>query len=420
MTQDMLSLAPLPWWYAYGPFPIGAGNMPHAGKVITAYRELKGWDVARLGLELKLSERRMYQIEEIAALPEPLSRRELLVRLLDIPPALLGVLALNYTDRQAVLPGLGQTSALPPSTIEAYEGVLTLSWEAYYTSSAQRSASTVKLWLSHLNDSLNTVGGVAQDQLRALLCRFYQLSGVIARDRVDFDASLKYAGEALKLAFYLRNAELIASSLFRRARTYVEMRRYDLAVEDLERALPYAGRARDPLRVYVSICLAEAYSLAAPADSALQVKSLGLLDDAGRMVRASTSGVLSGDGSFVKVDGPGLYMVRGDVLRRHGRLEDAQDALLIVRDTLPKGFTRWQGNLLVSEALLCHADGDIAGACQLSLDALELLDSTRSGTARVKLEQLYEQLRAVAPRHSDVRDLGKRLLKPSVQGGGLL
>ncbi len=407
----------LPWWHAYGPFPPGEGNMPHAGRVIATYRELIGWDVARLAATLGISERRMYQIERSPALPEPYSRRELLIRSLNIPPALLGMVALSYTSiKDLALPALGKTSALQPSTVEAYEGVLSLAWEAYYTSSAQRSVSTVALWLNHLRDSLETVGGIAQDQIRALLCQFHQLSGVIARDRLDFDAALLHARESLLLAEHLKNAELMASSLYRRARTYIEMNRVDLAVEDLERAMPYARRSRDPLRAYVFICMAEALSLLSPHDKAVQKRCLGLLDEVGRAVRAAR-GPLEGDGSYTRVDVPGLFMVRGDVLRRFGKLDDAQDALLIVRDTLPRNLTRWQGNLLVAEAQLSYAERDYIGCCELALDALSLANETRSSSTRRKIEELYRRLVQQAPRNVSVRTLGERLELSQVERG---
>ncbi|MBV9690406.1 MAG: tetratricopeptide repeat protein [Ktedonobacteraceae bacterium] len=409
----------LPWWYVYGPFPPGEGNMPHTGRVIAAYRGLAGWDVARLAAELGISERRIYQIEGSPALPEPFSRRELLVHSLKIPPALLGMLVLNYTPaRGLALTSLGETQVLPSSTVDAYEGVLSLAWEAYYTSSAQRSASTVALWQHHLHDSLGTVGGIAQDQIRALLCCFNQLSGVIARDRLDFDAALAYARESLLLADHLNNVELMASSLCRRGRTYTEMDRYDLAVADFERAMPYARRSRDSLRAYVFICLAEAYSMLNPLSLELQKKSMVLLDEVGRVVRAYRGRVLEGDGSYTHVDVPGLYMVRGDVLRRFGRLDDAQDALLIVRDNLPHNFTRWQGNLLVADAQLCHAEGDYSGTCELAQDALSLVDETHSSSTRAKIERLYRSLVQQAPCNAGVRTLGKRLglLTPSGRG----
>src|SRR6266700_829396 len=133
MEQEM---QPNYWWYAYGHFPVGIGNMPHAGRVIAFYRDLRGWDQDQFAAEMGLGKRRIYQIEESAVLKSS-SRREVLVKLLNIPPALLGVMALQYLPDQAV--------ALNPSTTEAYEGVLSLAWSAYYSSNAHESATTVAL-----------------------------------------------------------------------------------------------------------------------------------------------------------------------------------------------------------------------------------------------------------------------------------
>lgn len=400
----------LPWWYAYGAFPQGEGNMPDIGRVITAYRELAGWDVSRLAAVLGISDRRMYQLEGSPALPEPLSRRELLVRSLNIPPALLGMIVLSYAPGRGLsLTSLGEVSALSPATVEAYQGVLALAWESYYTSSAHSATSTVALWQRFLHDSLGTVGGIAQDQMRALLCRFNQLSGTIARDRLDFGAALAHAEESLILAEHLNNAELIASSLHRRSRTYVEMSRYDLAVADLERALPFARRSRDPLRSYVLICLAEALSLLHPGDVQIEKRCLNLLDEVGRAVRASRSQVLEGDGSYTRVDLPGLYMIRGDILRRFNHLNDAQNALIIVRGNLPRNFTRWQGNLLIADAQLCYVQGDYTGACDLALEGLSFVDETRSSSTRAKIERIYTSLVQQVPMSGNVKALGQRL-----------
>lgn len=398
----------LPWWSVYGPFPTGKGNMPHFGRVITAYREMKGWSAERLGVELGIKERRVYQLEGEMTLPDSLSRREMLMHTLSIPPALLGLLTLDdMSGQKSVFPNFSQPNTLPASTVEAYEGVLSLAWEAYYTSSAQQSSSTVNLWLQHLMHSLDTARGTAKDQVKALLCRFYQLSGVIARDRLDLDMSIDQLSKALSFAIDVHNAELVASSLYRRARTYVEMKNYDQVVEDLERALPYANRSRDPLRCYTTICLAEAYSLWKPKDADVQQKSINLLDGVGKSVRAH--GVLQGDGSFAKVDVSGLYMVRGDVLRRFGKFDEARDAFSIVDDNLPKNFTRWHGNLLVSEAMLYCSERDIAGCCDMAIDALDIVDETHSTSTRTKIERLYKALVKSNPRHPDVLNLGKRL-----------
>ncbi len=47
-------------------------------------------------------------------------------------------------------------SVVLQSTLEAYEDVLALLWEAFYTSSAQRAANTVAHWLLHLTLQINT------------------------------------------------------------------------------------------------------------------------------------------------------------------------------------------------------------------------------------------------------------------------
>src|SRR5215469_8461710 len=98
------------WWYAYGPFPVGEGNMPHCGRVIAAYRELAGWDAARLGNELGIKERQVYNIERSPSLPETFARRELLVKALHIPPALMGMVVLSHTPSRLSLTALGEMS----------------------------------------------------------------------------------------------------------------------------------------------------------------------------------------------------------------------------------------------------------------------------------------------------------------------
>jgi len=104
------------------------------------------------------------------------------------------------------------------------------------------------------------------------LCRFYQLSGVAARDRMDLPRAIRDGNIAVKVAFQLENPELVSASLFRRAKTNLKQQKYETAIKDMEAALPYADKCRDPLRGYVYQATAEAYSLVAQRDSQLQKK----------------------------------------------------------------------------------------------------------------------------------------------------
>src|SRR5258708_2303770 len=228
------------------------------------------------------------------------------------------------SERGALLPALPPIwvdEVVFPATVQAYEDVLVLAWEAFYTSSVQRAASTVEHWLRLLALQINIVPGLS-DQLTDLQCRFLQLKSVIARDRTDFPTAFAAIDEAIAIAFRLNNAELIASSLYRRCEISAAQQRYLTAVSYLESALPYASASRDPLRCYISMLLAEMYSLLAPGNEEYSRKSLTLLDEVNRAVRSH--GVLEGDGSYVKVDVPGLYMILGHALRPPGQSKDAQ------------------------------------------------------------------------------------------------
>jgi len=309
----------------------------------------------------------------------------------------------------APFPGISQAlfaSTVLQPMLQAYEDVLVLAWEAFYTSSVQRAASTVDHWLLHLAQQITTVPSMA-NQMAALRCRFLQLKSVIARDHTDFPTALATINEAITLAFHLESAELVASSLYRRAKIRAAQQRYELAVQDLESVLPYAQRSRDPLRCYIAMFLAEVYSLLAPGDAHFTTKSLTLLDEVDRAVR--TYGVLEGDGSFVKVDVPGLFMIRGDVLRRAGQLTEAGEALQLVRSSLPKEFLRWHGNLCIAEAHVALAGQDVEQSCQVTEEALDIFQATQSRSGLAKVQRLYTSLHHAQPSHSRVRELGAHL-----------
>ncbi len=355
---------------------------------------------------LREDEQRRYVTKNIHLSPELIMQGQALPPLdaASIPQSVV----LQYaTGQQMVFTASGSGPAMYPLALQAYEDVLTLAWEAFYTSWAERSASAVHHWLLYLTQEISIARGIVQDQLLAIRCRFLQLSSVLARDRAEFKKALDDINEAIKLAVQLQNAELLASSLYRRAKVHAKQQHYDRAVRDLEEALPYANRSRDPLRCYICMFLAETYSFIDLTSPKLLSKSLDLLDEVDKAVRMYS--VLEGDGSFVKVDVSGLYMIRGDVLRRSGEIKEAQKALFIVQESLPKEFLRWQGNLYLSEAQLALADRDIDSSCKLAYDALDFIEATRSRSNKAEVLSLYQNIWKVEPSHPRLKDLGARL-----------
>jgi tetratricopeptide (TPR) repeat protein len=288
-----------------------------------------------------------------------------------------------------------------------YESVLASSWELYYTSSAQRAASNIDHWLRHLTTAAKEASGVEQDQFIALLCRFYQLSGVAARDRMEIQRALRDSKKAVDLAFHLENPELIAASYFRKARTFMQQQRYDAAIADLEAALPYADRSRDPLKGYVYQTTAETYSMM--KDKQLQKKSLNMLDQVGRIIR---KGNLEDDGSFVKLNIAGLYMDRARALTRFHETEEAHDALDIARDNLGPELTRWQARLLLADAHIYLTESDPDSCCEIALESLKVVRATQSQSNLKRVEKLCQQLRERYPHHPKVNRLSLQLQQP--------
>lgn len=395
---------PYEWWRIYGPFEVGLQGMPHIGHMIRWYREQKGWKVDDLAQALGISKTRTYELEEDIRMPKDLSRREILAKLLSIPPILLNIPSLE------IVPLNGVFRVLDRESMERYENILSLCWHAYYTSGAHLALALVMQCIHELERSLLMTSGVAFDQLLALKCRFLQLQAVITRDQLEVPLSLRVNDEAIGIARHLGNPDLLAAALFRRARTFLQEQDYAAAARDIDEALRTVKHGRDAaLRAYVAICWAEIHSSFNLTDKAMQQKCLTLMDGVAHSVRSSSKNVLTGEGSFTRVDLPGLFMERANTLMRFGNKADAEDALAIVQETLERNFIRWQGNLGIANAHLCLVSNDIDGACLVASDTLRIVRATHSRRNEQKIKALFLAAYHQYPRLASLRTLGREL-----------
>lgn len=396
------------WWHAYGPFDEGEHHLPHLGQVIRYYRELRQWKAKDLAEALGQSVRHVYEIESSPNMPELISRRYAISKLLSIPPALLG-LSVIVSANQAEALGIqaaGTIKAIDAHTMDVYESMLAANWQLYYTSSAQHAAVNIQSCIQLLTTLAKNARGVEQAQITGLLCRFYQLAGVAARDRMDMNQALRDGKKAVELAFQLENPELIAASLFRRAKTSMKLQRYTAAMQDLESALPYAGQSRDPLKGYVYQATAEAYANLPKKDAMQQKQCFRLFDQVARIIR---KGNLEDDGSFVKLNIAGLYIDKAQAYAHYGKYEEAHNALNTARSNLGPELTRWQARLFIADAQICFAEGDPGSSCEIALDALKIVHATQSSSNKARIQRLYEQLQSTYPHHPLVNRLGTQL-----------
>ncbi|GER84387.1 hypothetical protein KTAU_30230 [Thermogemmatispora aurantia] len=406
---------PYYWWYVYGRFSPGENNLPCTGEVIAYYFALSGLSKEELARRLQCTERyvTMLKSPKNKTMPELLSRRILLAKVLQIPPVLLGLSSVALASSDGTLElassSVGIESLASGQMMQSYESLLALSWELYYTSSIQKAAQSIQQALGQLNSDFAHASGLKRDQYDALRCRFYQLASVVARDRQDRAQALEYATQAVEIAGRLNHAELLAAAYLRRARVYLGLQRYESAWQDAAAALPYADLARDPLKGKCLQMAGEALSYVAGADQGRQQQSLRYFEEAARLAR---KGDLTPDGSFVRTDLTSIAIEKAQALTMFGRHDEALAALGVARKHLQPGMTRWQLNLLLAEADAYYAQGDLESCCYVLTDALRITRALNLPTKEERIKRLYQQCQGKTPLHA-LRDLQQLLSRPA-------
>jgi hypothetical protein len=401
---------PYYWWYVYGHFAPGEDNLPCLGEVINYYFVLSGLSKDEFAVALHCTGRYIEMIKspKNKNMPNLLSRRILLAKVLHIPPVLLGLSSVTLfewgTGDAALVKDIGLDTVASTGTMTSYERLLALCWELYYTSSVGKARDNIDEAFQKLSVDFADATGIKRDQFDAMRCRFYQLYSLISRDSNDTKSAIDYQNKAVEIAFRLKNAELIASSLLRRARAYHHIPERELALKDALDALPYADLSRDPLKGKCYQMAGESQSYLAGDNKDLQEKSLAYFNKAAQIAR---KGNLEPDGSFVKTDLTSIYIEKAEALVLFKRFDEAHNALSIARKNLSPEITRWQVNLLLAEASTYFAEGDISSCCYSIEQVLPLIRVLNLPSKEQRVVSLYASCKNIAPDNKVVLSLAK-------------
>jgi tetratricopeptide (TPR) repeat protein len=398
------------WWRIYGPFKPGEDGLPHLGQVIRHYSKLQGYKTRELADRLsqlgwKVGERRMEQLQsdDNISHPQEISRRKLLARTLAIPPILLGLSHMSEVIHAAevALPTAVKQVHIDTDSLLRYESLLATYWDSFYTGSVRRNADGIRLWQQHLEKLARDVDQSHRTHALTLLCRFDQLLAVVTRDNADYLSAMHYHNQSVRLAKELGNAELIAASLFRRAKTRLHEARMDKAMADMTEAVSYARHARDNLRGYVFQMAGELVTrLPATPETAMQFNRF--MDGAGRILR---KGPTEDDGSGAQFNQAGYFQDRARGCLRLHKTEDALEAIALAEKAQPPQMIRWQVELLALRAEAYLLSGEPEWACHLIEDALPLANTTQSVAKKQKLVEVYDVAAARYPNEPRVRQL---------------
>ena len=405
-----MSETPYYWWYAYAPFEPGEHNRPHMGQVIRYYRELRGWAIKDLAKASQVTEHHVYGMESSINMPDSISRRTALAKLLKIPPALLGLSLIAPADWYASETDAndirGIIKVIDAQRMTTFEDILAMSWEFFYFGNLQRATRNLNQWIQTLSQVVKDARGTGRDQALSMLCRFYQLSCTAARDRLDTTQALRDGKKAIDIALELENVELIASAYYRHARVYLQHGQFSQATQDIEPALYYVELVRDPLKATLYRAAAEAYTPLAIDNKPLQKQCLTYLDSAARIIR---KGSLESDASYVKPDIASIQIERAATLTDFKIYKDAHNALAIAHEHLPPGNVRRQRDFLLAEAETYLAENELDGCCESILESLKLTRATDSRSNEHWMLSLYHRLQQYDANNPLVCRLGMEL-----------
>jgi hypothetical protein len=225
----------------YGPYSEQDDGWPNAGEVMRDFRErlsmgagafaalysegLKKLDKTnkkgRQGKQGQITAVWVLNMEKQNRVPTDIERRRLIAELLRIPPALLGLAALETVNIQPreekAVPTLHTpTIKRVPIDIDRYKKNIRVTLSLHNTSNAHSLFDDVKADLHALSCLENQAGGDLLYQIRELLVSNNLLAARIARDKRKYDLAYAYTNNAVHIATNMEDDELLVAAWYTR------------------------------------------------------------------------------------------------------------------------------------------------------------------------------------------------------------
>ncbi len=412
------------WWSRYGDFEPGTGIYPHMGQVIAYYRLKRGFRTQQdLAIALGYSKRTIEELEGTMNLdaPDSIERRMVIAKLLRIPPMLLAldwrfmVYQNNSADQESSFTDI--VRLLEEDTFALYEDILIISRRSLDNGGPLQVAKRFDKRLKRLITIVRNAPEIDREQWLSLLCRYYQLSTSFAVHSLNRKQALIDAKNAVGTAIELDDAELIASSFFRRARVHMENRNaatdqaqerkhLEFAKVDVDAALLYTERIRAPLKGNIYLIAAEVNALCAGNDVSLRKQCEKWQDKVATLVYR---GNIEDDETFLKLNTTALHHEKAKILLQFHRLQDARNELNTAWKTLDPGILTWHINMHLTEANLYKAERDLEGSAKSVTEAYKIARVMQSRKRIAEVEKLFFDLQQLDDANPYVCNLGMML-----------
>ncbi|MFL5629533.1 MAG: hypothetical protein ACJ788_28500 [Ktedonobacteraceae bacterium] len=173
-----------------------------------------------LARALSMTEKAIRDMEKRNIGLNSIARRRVLALLLDIPPAVLGIITLEeiLLQQQAAptMPLAGaQREKEATFDLAVYTDRLKTLWNRNHTGTAQDRMTQIAAAMADLTTALPYISGDDEKELRAILCRYHHLHAHILRDQGRYDAAITELEKAAILAERAEHSHLLAVTLLR-------------------------------------------------------------------------------------------------------------------------------------------------------------------------------------------------------------
>ena len=408
------------WWSRYGDFDAGSGIYPHMGQVIASYRLKRGFRTQQdFAIALNYSKRTVEELEGTVNLnsPDSIDRRQVIAKLLRIPPALLALdwRFMVYDQNNS---GEGNTFAditqlLEDDTFTLYQNILRMGRGYLYNGGPSYIADIVDETVNKLSPIVRTMPQIEQEPWQELLCRYYQLSTSFALRRLNKKQTLHYVKQGISVANELRNGELLASAYYRRTRAYLDLRKAETSEDekqkylqrakaDIQTALSHIEQIGSVLKGNIYLIAAEVFALDAN-DTSTRKQCEQWQDKAATIAYRNE---IDEDDTFLRLNATALHHEKSKTLLQFGRFREAHSELVTARRSLQPDLLTWHINLYLTEANIYMAQKDFESSAASALEAYKIAKVVQSPKDEVEVKRLFVSLKNLDSSNPYVCNLG--------------
>jgi hypothetical protein len=210
----------------YGPFSKHEDGWPNAGEVVRYYRRKMSINAEDLSKQyskaigVQVTKRWIFKMEQQNEVPTDITRRRALIKILEIPPFLLGLASFNQVTPKPKAEI--QTPAILTYTsldLEQHSKETRILWKLHYAQTAQDELPNLQTYIHDLAPHQQTAKGDLKQNISELMNSYNRLAATIQRDLGNFEEAYDFANESVRLAMEANKTytpQIIAASQYTR------------------------------------------------------------------------------------------------------------------------------------------------------------------------------------------------------------